>query len=288
MATELEIKLSVSEHAQEQAVQWLVGRTGVHSGKTMDLVNRYFDTPGGVLNRSKAALRIRKAGDAFIQTLKTRGEFVNGAHAREEWEWPLAGPDLDLDRLADTPLHRTLDLSELGVVFETNFQRRIFWLQQGAATIEVAVDSGVVKAGDKRLPLNEIEFELTSGAPESLVNAALALADEVPVFLNLVSKAEQGYWLGGLYHPQLEAGHERLSVTAYLKTLGHGWLLEKPVPIQMLDLSRVAGAADAAGCSELWRQVNDELSRGVLVREFAERATLLGRLQLQLAAAGQV
>lgn len=287
MATELEIKLSVSEHAQEQAVQWLAGRTDVHSGETMDLVNRYFDTPDGVLNRSKAALRIRKAGDAFIQTLKTRGEFVNGAHAREEWEWPLDGPDLDLDLLADTPLHQTLDLSELGVVFETNFQRRIFWLQQDAGMIEVAVDSGFILAGDERMPLHEIEFELKSGSPESLVNAALALADEVPVFLNLVSKAEQGYWLAGLYHPRLEGEHERLSVTEYLKALGHGWLLDKPVPTQMLDLSRVAGAAEAADCSELWRQVNDELSRGVLVREFAERATLLGRLQLQLAAVGQ-
>ncbi|HCL37363.1 MAG TPA: CYTH domain-containing protein, partial [Marinobacter hydrocarbonoclasticus] len=42
------------------------------------------------------ALRVRQAGDRYIQTLKTQGEFVNGAHRRQEWEWDLPGPDLDL------------------------------------------------------------------------------------------------------------------------------------------------------------------------------------------------
>ena len=110
MATELEIKLSVSEAAQAQALKWLSSLPEVRAGKTKSLINHYFDTPNADLNRAKAALRVRKAGDDYIQTLKTRGEFVDGAHRREEWEWPVSSPELALSLLEDTPLNTDLDL----------------------------------------------------------------------------------------------------------------------------------------------------------------------------------
>ena len=56
MATELEIKLSVSEAAQAQALKWLSSLPEVRAGKTKSLINHYFDTPNADLNRAKAAL----------------------------------------------------------------------------------------------------------------------------------------------------------------------------------------------------------------------------------------
>jgi inorganic triphosphatase YgiF len=287
MATELEIKLSVSDTAQAQALKWLSSRPEVRPGETKSLINRYFDTPNADLNRAKAALRIRKAGDAYIQTLKTRGEFVDGAHRREEWEWPVRGPDLDLSLLRETPLNSELDLSSLQVVFETNFQRQVLWLEEGQAVIEIAVDSGSVAGNDARWPLHEVEFELKSGGGERLVVWALELAREVPVFLNLVSKAEQGYFLAGLYHPEVLRKGEPLTVTEFLQALGACWLLDQPFPADQYDLSRVARAADAAHCAELWERVIAELASGAGVRDLAENSTKLGVLQLQLAAGGQ-
>ena len=219
MATELEIKLSVSEAAQAQALKWLSSLPEVRAGKTKSLINHYFDTPNADLNRAKAALRVRKAGDDYIQTLKTRGEFVDGAHRREEWEWPVSSPELALSLLEDTPLNAGLDLSRLQIVFETNFQRQVLWLEEGQTSIEIAVDSGTVAGNDARWPLHEVEFELKSGDDSKLVAWALELAREVPVFLNLVSKAEQGYFLAGLYHPEPARKSEALSITEFLQAL---------------------------------------------------------------------
>jgi len=287
MATELEIKLSVSERAQARAVEWLSSCPEVRPGKTKSLINRYFDSPNADLNRAKAALRIRKAGDDYIQTLKTRGEFVDGAHRREEWEWPVPGPELDFSLLEDTPLNAGLDLSSLQVAFETNFQREVLWLEEEQTSIEIAVDSGSVAGNEARWPLHEVEFELKSGDGSKLVDWALKLAREVPVFLNLVSKAEQGYFLAGLYHPEIARKNEALSVTDFLQALGVCWLLDQPFPVSEYDLSRVASAAGIAGCGELWTRVMSELARGTAVRALAEGSTTLGVLQLQLATAGQ-
>ncbi|HAC29291.1 MAG TPA: CYTH domain-containing protein, partial [Marinobacter hydrocarbonoclasticus] len=103
MATELEVKLTLSESAQSRAFEWLKGQPGASEGPVKILVNRYYDTPNAGLNQARAALRVRQAGDRYIQTLKTQGEFVNGAHRRQEWEWDLPGPDLDLGLLEQTP-----------------------------------------------------------------------------------------------------------------------------------------------------------------------------------------
>jgi inorganic triphosphatase YgiF len=286
MATELEIKLSVSESAQEPAVQWLSARPEVRPGEKKSLINRYFDTPGADLNKAKAALRVRKAGDVYIQTLKTRGEFVDGAHSRQEWEWPLAGPELDLSLLEETPLEDELDLAKLQVVFETNFQRQVLWLEDDQSLIEVAVDSGSIVAGPVRWPLHEVEFELKSGGGGQLVAWALALAREVPVFLNLVSKAEQGYFLAGIYQPEALPAGAAISVTQFLQALSASWLLDQPFAVKDFDLSQVSRTADAAGCGDLCRQISAELARGARVRDLASGSKALGVLQLQLAAAG--
>ena len=287
MATELEIKLSVSEDAQSLAMEWLSACPEVRPGKTRSLINRYFDTSNADLNQAKAALRVRKADDDYIQTLKTRGEFVDGAHRREEWEWPISGPELELSLLEETPLNSEMELRSLEVVFETNFQRQELWLEEGQTLIEIAVDSGTVAGHQASWPLHEVEFELKSGEASRLVVWALELARTVPVFLNLVSKAEQGYFLAGLYRPEVSGKSDPLTVTEFLKTLGACWLLDRPLPVDQYDLSRVEAAAVATGSGAVWERVISQLSEGVAVRSLAAGTTELGVLQLQLATAGR-
>src|SRR5690554_1891866 len=125
MAVELEIKLTLSERAQSQALEWLLAQPEARPGGEKLLMNRYYDTPDAALNRARAALRVRQSGNRYIQTLKTQGEFVDGAHRRQEWEWPLPGPELDLSLLETTPLKQQLDLQQLHVAFETNFNRQV-------------------------------------------------------------------------------------------------------------------------------------------------------------------
>ncbi|MBD3640077.1 MAG: CYTH domain-containing protein [Marinobacter sp.] len=282
MAEELEIKLTVAEADQQKVRDWLSSDTSADYAGEKSLINRYFDTPSADLNRQKAALRVRQAGDKYIQTLKTRGEFVNGAHRRQEWEWPLPGPDLSLGLLADTPLADRVNLAELEVVFETNFRRQIWMIRRDGAEVEVALDSGAIASGDRTEPLNEVEFELKSGDPAILMSLAQELARRVPVFLNLVSKAEQGYYLAGLYQPRVEPEAGALPVTGFLYQLSLAWLQHRGWTAGGSDLSELEQVASRVGAEAALRGILDTLEQGASIRDLA-RDQELGELQLQLA-----
>jgi inorganic triphosphatase YgiF len=284
MAQELEIKLSVAQSYLDRAVAWLSDQPNTYESDTLQLGNTYYDTPGGDLNRQKTALRIRRMGDKYIQTLKTRGEFVDGAHRRQEWEWPLIGTKLKMGLLADTPVGQSVNLAELQPVFETNFERRVVMIEQGKSLIEVAIDSGEIVAGGQSHPLNEIEFELKAGDASALLTWARRLADEVPVFLNLVSKAEQGYYRAGLYQPALDAGaNPELAVNDFLFLLSVSWLTGKPVSVDRERLGAIDRLAGERGVKNLYQQVARALVNGADVRSLISGKEL-GQLQLAVAA----
>ncbi|NMT65309.1 CYTH domain-containing protein [Marinobacter orientalis] len=284
MAQELEIKLSVAKTDLDRAVTWLLGQPGTCESDTLQLGNTYYDTPAGDLNRQKTALRIRRIGDRYIQTLKTRGEFVDGAHRRQEWEWPLIGTKLQMGLIADTPVGQSVNLAELQPVFETNFERRVIMIEQGESLIEVAIDCGEIVAGDQSRPLNEIEFELKGGDASALLTWARRLAHEVPVFLNLISKAEQGYYLAGLYQPAAEPGaNSELAVNEFLFVLSVSWLTGEPVSVDQDELGIIRRLASERGVEAAYRHVVGFLASGTAVRDLVSRKEL-GQLQLAIAA----
>jgi len=284
MAQELEIKLSVAQSDLDRAVEWLLNQPGTRESDTLRLGNTYYDTPDGDLNRQKIALRIRQVGDKYIQTLKTRGEFVDGAHRRQEWEWPLIGTSLNMGLIADTPVGQNVNLAELQPVFETNFERRVIMIEQGTTLIEVAIDSGDILADGESRPLNEIEFELKGGEASALLMWAKRLADEVPVFLNLVSKAEQGYYLAGLYRPSMEVkGRSELAVNEFLFFLSVSWLTGQPMPVDEGDLGAIGKVAEARDAREQYQTTVRQLVEGISVSDLATGKEL-GQLQLAIAA----
>ncbi|AOY90268.1 adenylate cyclase [Marinobacter salinus] len=284
MAEELEIKLTLTREGLVRAHEWLEAQSEAVRGPQKSLLNRYYDTPESELNSQRAALRVRQAGDRCVQTLKTQGEFVGGAHRREEWEWPVPGTDLNLGLLADTPLGDGINLARLQPVFETNFTRQIIMLRQGDTEIEVALDQGAIVSGDSSRPLSEVEFELKSGDPSALITWAGRLAGQVPVFLNLVSKAEQGYYLAGLYTP--DARHPGspgpVSATDFLYGLSVSWLTGQPYAVSDLDLSDVARLAEQGGFGDLYSDIIASLGAGVSVATLMEQQAL-GKLQILLA-----
>jgi inorganic triphosphatase YgiF len=285
MAQELEIKLSVAQPDLDRAVDWLLGQPNTYESGTLQLGNTYYDTPDGDLNRQKIALRIRKLGDRHIQTLKTRGECVDGAHRRQEWEWPLIGTTLNMGLIADTPVGQSVNLAELQPVFETNFQRRVVMIEQGESLVEVAIDSGEIVAGGQSRPLSEVEFELKAGDASLLLAWARRLADEVPVFLNLVSKAEQGYYLAGLYQPVPKAERDaELSVNEFLSLLSVSWLIGQPAPVKEDDFRAIARMARERGAEEFCQCVFRMLAEGRSIGDMTTSKEL-GQLQLAIAAA---
>ena len=204
MGCEIELKLALSPAYAEQLIeQQLLERSGAAEVQRKQLENIYFDTPERALAAQKVALRIRREGEQYIQTLKTAGSGAAGLSVRSEWEWPLASAELDLELLRPhlpEALRQEAVLAALEPLFATNFTREVRWLRAGdnAAedwAIEVALDRGEVIAAGLREPICELEFELKHGAPEILFDVALELARQLPLLPLELSKAQRGYRL---------------------------------------------------------------------------------------------
>ena len=155
----------------------------------------YYDTPERDLQRSRMALRLRRHGARWLQTLKCE---ISPA-ARHEWEFPIARRALDLERFPRDEIIAAagIDLSQLKFepVFETRFARRTAEVHLDDAALELALDRGQVVAGGRREPIRELELELKSGPPWTLLRYADSLIEPFGLALAFESKAERGYRL---------------------------------------------------------------------------------------------
>lgn len=278
MPQELEIKLTLTPSASETAYRWLTSLPEASVDTTRMLINTYFDTSRAELNGQRAALRIRQAGDRYIQTLKTQGEFVSGAHRRQEWEWPLTEAKLNIGLLADTPLAENINLAELEPVFETNFERRVVMLDDGQAVIECAFDTGEIRSGNQSVPLCELEFELKSGDEQRLLHWVARVAEQAPFFINLISKAEQGYHLAGLHEPD-PLLPDSDAVTRFFHGLSVLWLNGQVTDELRLSMGEIEGRVKEVGAPEDI-QMFDKLQ----VSPPPELVGMLGVLQIALLA----
>ena len=71
-------------------------------------------------------MRLRRDGDQFIQTLKSRGQSVSGLSERNEWDWYPDKAELDISLLDDSCWPQALagmDKGTLQPLFTTDFQR---------------------------------------------------------------------------------------------------------------------------------------------------------------------
>lgn len=202
MAKEIELKLTIPAQAGALLRQHpVLGQAVSFDSKV--LTNIYFDTQDLQLNKARVALRIRKAGDRYIQTLKTSGSGSGGLHERGEWEWELSKPELDLSLIDADCWPKSLDADQLKATlqpaFETNFTRQRWMLKVSHehlnAEIELVHDQGEAIAQGKKDPISEIELELKSGDADLLFKVAHDLSDEVPLLISNISKAQRGFRL---------------------------------------------------------------------------------------------
>ena len=200
MSYETELKLSVSEN-QLSALKTLPfwEKFSIKSPATFHLGNIYFDTEDRALNRAAAALRIRTKNGTFFQTLKTKGESINGLTRRGEWEWPIEAPELDIAGLKER-WPESLGVfpeAELQPLFSTDFDRTSWHLEwsEPAARVEVVLDVGYVKSGDLKSRICELEIELLEGDEAALMAVAKELSKQIKLEPSDQSKAERGFEL---------------------------------------------------------------------------------------------
>lgn len=210
--TEIELKLLVDPaHVDALKKHPLLEKYAKGAPRTEELVSTYFDTPDLQLQQRKAALRVRKTGTGWRQTMKAGGQVEAGLHQHNEWETDIDGAELNLPALLEkiepsSEWRNWLSVPErskqLEPLFTTRFRRTIRNLVLPDGTqIEFALDSGAVECKDQSDPISEIEMELKAGDPKQLFGLALQLLDTIPLRAGNVNKAVRGY---ALYSPPKE------------------------------------------------------------------------------------
>ncbi|WP_028695636.1 inorganic triphosphatase [Pseudomonas cremoricolorata] len=203
MHTETELKLRASRETLAALREHpLLKKRNKAGWQTRELTNQYFDTAERDLSAAHVALRLRRDGDVVIQTLKCRGKSVAGLSERQEFEWQLDKPKLDLKKLDAScwpEQLNALDKKTIKPLFTTDFTRQyaeIAWGRGKAkVVIEVALDQGSVVAGKLKEEICEVELELREGSAEALLELAAELAAGHALMPCDISKAERGYRL---------------------------------------------------------------------------------------------
>ncbi|WP_033068460.1 CYTH and CHAD domain-containing protein [Thalassospira australica] len=164
---------------------------------TTHLVSIYHDTPKLSLADKGLAVRLRKKGGrGWEQTVKATNGLREALPERNEWTVELEEGALDLDRFTDKDVKKLLKKfvkkKKIERIFESDLKRGAVDLTYRDAVMELAIDQGVVRAGDKEAPISEVEFELKKGHPAALFDLALELQRTVPLLLSMRSKASRG------------------------------------------------------------------------------------------------
>jgi inorganic triphosphatase YgiF len=203
MSAEIELKLTLSPaDARALAREPLLADVTAKGPHTQRYYGVYYDTPERALASQGVALRVRKQGRRWVQTVKGEGRVEGGLHDRPEYESPALEGQLNLLALQATPVAELFadpDIAtRLAPVFVTDVRRTLRLIKTDRAEIEVALDRGELKAGERSEPVCELELELKSGAVDAVYELALALQDKVRLRIENRSKAERGHRLAGV------------------------------------------------------------------------------------------
>ncbi len=189
----------------------------VGRAQTKNLVSIYFDTADDVLAAAGIALRVRKVGGKWIQTVKQGKALRGGLSTPMELEVPVSGPDPRLDLIEDRAMAEAIDKligeGPLLARYETRIRRTIRMLKVDDGEIECALDTGEVIAGEAVQPLMEAELELTDGSLGALYDAARLIFDDGPLRFSALSKAARGYRLARGVAPEEPAPKKKLALS---------------------------------------------------------------------------
>jgi len=187
-------------------------------GAVKRLRAKYYDTSRHSLARANMALRLRKEGHVWYQTLKVAPQAASVVRHEHNVRLTIpSGVEPHIDAALHTTFERWLDFNrvlkkneshELRCVFETDIKRLRAPLRSRRGLIEYALDTGSISSSTSEfetsleaagassspfsLPVCEIELELISGSALALVETANRLVRDYGVWLDVRSKAMRG------------------------------------------------------------------------------------------------
>lgn len=214
MPVEIELKLTLPLKHSNRLLR-LPFLQSLHTlrSSTQNLYTIYYDTSDFYLKNKGIALRLRRVGKDWIQTIKGHGRILAGLFQHREWEVSVNSAKPDYTKITDPCFQKLFDdpalIEQIQPRFFTQFTRNIRVLQlDDGSEIEFCLDRGKILTKNLTLPICEIELELKLGNASQLFLFALALQKVSPFPLKLenASKAERGYRLSsGKIKPPMKA-----------------------------------------------------------------------------------
>ena len=252
---EIELKFLVPE----SRLKGLMRQARVKSSEVTQLAAHYYDTPDQQLAEAGIGLRIRKEGDAWVQTIKAGGDGIaarlehNAVLDNEQVQAMLDNntlmPDLTIYKntsvapaLAEFKLKKLA--KNLTRLYVTDVERTTRLLvddngSDGDANnhVEMAYDYGEIIHGNddtQRDAIQEIEFELVSGDIDFLFATAKTWCKRYKLCLSTVTKAERGGLLiteqqhSPAVHADLDQLNidKKISMPAFVRAAVHNCLLQ--------------------------------------------------------------
>jgi inorganic triphosphatase YgiF len=214
MGNEVELKLALEETHQARFLRHPLLRQASER-HVAQLDNIYYDTAKLALRRRGIALRLRRQGNEWLQTVKLAGSAGAGLSSRPEWERPYGG-HFDFSDIEQAALRCWLQrpslLARILPVCETRFRRVTWRLPAEPGAVLVTLDRGWVIADGKREAISEVELELDGAPVQALFHIAGQLAERISLTPAVLSKAERGYRLhSGTAPTPVRAGNIVLS-----------------------------------------------------------------------------
>lgn len=213
---EIELKFQVPPDRGAAVDAAVAGRTAAARTRLQAI---YFDTADRRLAAAHMALRIRREGRQWVQTLK--GSTGDGM-TRLEHNVPRGAaasvPNIEPQLHAGTPAGDKLlallaphsggavdggnsksgDRSAeamapaLAALYRTDILRRTRAVRTARGRVELALDTGKIVAGDKHIVVRELEIELLFGSPLAVLDTAPRWMRRFGLWLDMRSKAERG------------------------------------------------------------------------------------------------
>ncbi len=197
MADEIELKLALAEADQPRFLRHpRLRHAAARHVDTLD--NIYYDTPDLALRRRGIALRLRRQGRRWLQTVKLAGSASVGLSSRPEWETPYGGhfdfSVIEVESVREW-LQRPKLLARIVPIFETRFRRNTWHFAVGGGDLLLTLDRGWIVANGRREAISELELELSGAPVQAIFDIALALGERIALPPAVLSKAERGYRL---------------------------------------------------------------------------------------------
>jgi inorganic triphosphatase YgiF len=208
---EIELKVVLDDAAEHRLLARMSALEVPNTDRNDRTVHStYFDTSDHRLRAAGIAIRLRRDGRRYLQTVKSRAQLAGGLSRANETESEVPDGALDLSVIPDAALRESVDLAvgdnPLIPVFETVMRRSSYLLRaDGESEVEVSIDAGEIRTDDRTAEFREAELELLRGEVSALYDLAKKLLPDGGLHLSTLSKADRGYLLveTGLIDPPL-------------------------------------------------------------------------------------